>query len=91
MRTSLFPVSERNHHSKVISQYPLHTTKAAEPGKNHKEMEQMVHGRESSKSNETAGLRKYQHKAGPGFIKGSCHSMDSQTTWGSRWKRTTNP
>lgn len=42
----------------MLSQYHLHTTKSAQPAENHKEMEQKVHGGESSENNELAGLRK---------------------------------
>lgn len=56
---NIFPVSEERHHSKALSQYNLHITKAAQPGKNHKKMEQKGLRRRSSQYNETTGLRTY--------------------------------
>lgn len=57
---NIFPISERRRQSKRISQYHLHTTKAAQARKkNHKEMEQKVRRGESSKYNEMADLRKH--------------------------------
>lgn len=58
IRKNIFLVSEWKHHSKIINQYHLHTTKAVQAGKNPKETQQKVHGRESLEFNDTVGLRK---------------------------------